>query len=164
MTGAFWCTVVVCLLSGLVMVSTLCAHPDLLANGAITNGTQLANAVFGTIPYIGTPILMLGILCFAYSTIIGWGYYGDRLITFLFGRKWVKVYFVLYIAVGFLGGIGVGDIAWTATDIANSLMALPNIIMVLFMTGVVAKETDYSVYQGHIDEDAHEEIPTINTK
>ncbi|MDD6651813.1 MAG: amino acid carrier protein [Eggerthellales bacterium] len=164
MTGAFWCTVVVCLLSGLVMVSTLCAHPDLLANGAITNGTQLANAVFGTIPYIGTPILMLGILCFAYSTIIGWGYYGDRLITFLFGRKWVKVYFVLYIAVGFLGGIGVGDIAWTATDIANALMALPNIIMVLFMTGVVAKETDYYVYQGHIDEDAHEEIPTINTK
>ncbi len=159
MTGTFWCTVVICLLSALVMVSTLVAHPDLLAGGDVTSGAQLANAVFGTIPYVGKPILMLGILTFAYSTIIGWSYYGDRVVTYLFGRRWVPVYIVLYLLMGCLGGVGVGDIAWTATDIANALMALPNIILVFLAAGTVAKETQHYVYDGNIDEECNDPIP-----
>ena len=153
MTGAFWCTVVICLMSALVMVSTLVAHPEIMASGAVVDGTTLANEVFGTIPYVGKPVLMLGILCFAYSTIIGWSYYGDRVITYLFGHKWVPVYIVLYLLMGCLGGMGVGDVAWTATDIANALMALPNIIMVFLVAGAVGKETQYYVYDGHIEEE-----------
>lgn len=164
MTGVFWCTVVVCLLSGMVMVSAMCAHPEIVTNGMVTSGAELANAVFGTIPYVGTPILLLGILCFAFSTIIGWGYYGDRVITYLLGGKWVKPYLVVYIAAGFLGGIGVGDVAWLAADIANALMALPNIILVFLMTGLVAKETQYFVHEGHIDEEVHEEVPEFVRK
>ena len=159
MTGTFWCTVVICLVSALVMVSTLVAHPDLLADGAVTNGTQLANAVFGTIPVVGKPVLMLGILCFAYSTIIGWSYYGDRVITYLFGRKWVPFYIVLYLLMGCLGGVGVGDIAWTCTDIANALMALPNIVLVFLVAGAVGKETQHYVYDGNIDEVCDDPIP-----
>lgn len=164
MTGAFWCTVVICLMSGLVIVSTLLANPTLIADTGVTDGATLANSVFGTIPVVGTPVLMLGIICFAYSTILGWSYYGERVTTYLFGRRWVPLYIGLYICMGFLGGIGVGDIAWTATDIANALMAIPNIIMVFVMTGMVAKETQHYVYDGNIDEEYKEEIHTLEEK
>ncbi len=164
MTGPFWCTVVICLVSGLVIVSTLCAHPTLIADTGVTDGATLTNAVFATIPHIGTPVLMLGIICFAYSTILGWSYYGERVTLYLFGRRWVPLYLGLYICMGFLGGIGVGDIAWTATDIANALMAIPNIIMVLVMTGVVAKETQHYVYDGNIEEECSDTVPTLEEK
>ena len=164
MTGPFWCTVVICLVSGLVIVSTLCAHPTLIADAGVADGATLANAVFGTIPVIGTPVLMLGIICFAYSTILGWSYYGERVTLYLFGRRWVPLYIGLYICMGFLGGIGVGDIAWTATDIANALMAIPNIIMVLLCTGMVAKETQHYVYDGNIDEEYDHHAPTLEEK
>ena len=164
MTGPFWCTVVICLVSGLVIVSTLCAHPTLIADTGVTDGATLTNAVFATIPHIGTPVLMLGIVCFAYSTILGWSYYGERVTLYLFGRRWVPLFLGLYICMGFLGGIGVGDIAWTATDIANALMSIPNIIMVLVMTGMVAKETQHYVYDGNIEEECSDEIPTLEEK
>ena len=161
MTSVFWCTVVICLLTAFVIVSTLIAHPTLIGDTGVTNGASLANAVFSTIPYVGTPVLMLGILTFAYSTIIGWSYYGDRVVTYLFGRRHVSLYLALCICAGFLGGIGVGDIAWTATDIANALMALPNILMVFLLTRTVAKETQHYVYDGNIDEPLEGEIHTL---
>ena len=130
-----------------------------MASGAVVDGTTLANEVFGTIPYVGKPVLMLGILCFAYSTIIGWSYYGDRVVTYLFGHKWVPCYIVLYLLMGFLGGMGVGDVAWTATDITNALMALPNIILVFLVAGTVGKETQHYVYDGNIDEECTDPIP-----
>lgn len=164
MTGAFWCTVVICLLTAMVIVTSLLAHPELLAGGNIDNGTALVNAVFGTIPYVGSPVLMLGILCFAYSTVLGWSYYGERVTTYLFGKRYVPIYLGLYIVMGFLGGIGVGDVAWTATDIANALMAIPNIIMVILTTGMVAKETQHYVYDGNIDEVCEEEIHELEDK
>ena len=107
---------------------------------------------------------MLGILCFAYSTIVGWSYYGERVTLYLFGRRWVPLYLGLYICMGFLGGIGVGDIAWTATDIANALMALPNIAIVFLCAGMVGKETQYYVYEGHIDEQVEEEVHELEEK
>ena len=160
MTGPFWCTVVICLMSALVIVSSLCAHPTLIADAGVSNGATLANAVFDTIPFIGSPVLMLGILCFAYSTIIGWSYYGERVTRYLLGKRWVPLYLGLYICVGFLGGIGVGDIAWTATDIANALMALPNIAMVIVCARMVGRETKHYVYDGNIDEEYSAEVPT----
>lgn len=164
MTGPFWCTVVICLLSALVIVSTLCANPTLIADAGVVDGAGLANAVFATIPYVGTPVLMIGIICFAYSTIIGWSYYGERVTLYLFGRKWVPLYLGFYICMGFLGGIGYGDVAWTATDIANALMALPNIVMVVLCTGMVAKETQHYVYDDHLDEEANDPIPHLEEK
>ena len=158
MTGPFWCTVVICFVTALVIVSSLCAHPTLIQDAGVTNGATLANAVFATIPYVGAPILMLGILCFAYSTIIGWSYYGERVTLYLFGRRWVPLYLGFYICMGFLGGVGVGDVAWTATDISNALMALPNILMVLLCAGMVGKETQHYVYDGNIDEELRADI------
>ena len=164
MTGTFWCTVVICMLTAFVVVSALVAHPTLVADAGVTDGAQLANAVFDSIPYVGTPVLMLGIVCFAYSTIIGWSHYANRVSGYLFGRRSIKPFLVIYIGMGFLGGIGVGDIAWTATDIANALMALPNIAMVFACTNMVARETKHYVYDGNIDEQQEQRVPVAQDR
>ncbi len=144
MTGTFWDTVIICLLTGLVLVSTMLGNADLNAAvmaGDISAGAQLSSAAFASIPYIGTPILIFGMILFAYSTILGWSYYGNRCVTYLFGKRAIRPYQVLYVVVAFLGAIGVGEVVWTVSDITNALMAIPNIIMVLLLSGLIAKET-----------------------
>ena len=140
MTGTFWSTVVICALTGIVLVSTMIANPgiqaDILANPTLFSGAELASAAFSKIPYIGTPILVLGMVAFSYSTILGWSYYGNRCVTYLFGRRAIRPYQVLYVAVAFLGAIGVGDVMWTVSDIGNALMALPNIVAILLLSGL----------------------------
>ena len=163
-TGTFWSTVVICLITGLVLVSTMLAHPDIVMDGSLQAGADLANAAFATIPYIGTPVLVIGMVSFAYSTILGWSYYGNRCATYLFGKRAIVPYQVIYVAVGILGGLGVGDIVWTVSDIGNALMALPNIIMILLLSGMIAQETRYYVYQNHLDEPTDENIPVIMSK
>ncbi|MEF2846592.1 MAG: alanine:cation symporter family protein, partial [Eggerthellaceae bacterium] len=100
----------------------------------------------------------------SYTTILGWGYYGSRAITYLFGKRAIRPYQVIYVAVAFFGAIGVGDVVWTISDIGNALMAIPNIIMVLLMSGLIARETKYYVYDNHLDEQDETPIPLITSK
>ena len=165
MTGAFWSTGVICLLTGLVLVSTMIVHPeigaDILANPSIFTGAALASAAFAEIPVFGTPVLVLGMCAFAYSTILGWSYYGNRCVAYLFGPKGIKPYQVIYVAVAFFGAIGVGDVVWTISDIGNALMAIPNIIVILLLSGMIARETKHYVYDGHLDEEYAEPVPRV---
>ena len=96
---------------------------------------------------------------FAYSTILGWSYYGNRCVAYLFGPKGIKPYQVIYVAVAFFGAIGVGDVVWTISDIGNALMAIPNIIVILLLSGMIARETKHYVYDGHLDEEYAEPVP-----
>ncbi len=167
MTGTFWDTVVICLLSGLVLVSTMLANGDIVTGisaETITKGAELTSAAFGQIPVIGTPILVLGMILFAYSTILGWSYYGNRCITYLFGKRAIVPYQVLYVAIAFLGAIGIGDVVWTVSDITNALMAIPNIVMVLLLSGLIARETRHYVYERHLDEQDEASIPQLADK
>ena len=164
MTGTFWDTVIICALTGIVLVSTALANPGMIEGGTITKGAELTSAAFAQIPVIGTPVLVFGMITFAFSTIIGWSYYGNRAITYLFGSKAIRPYQVLYVVVAFLGVIGVGDVVWTCSDIANALMAVPNIIVVLLLSGVIARETKHYVWDGNLDEEYTEEIPIVETK
>lgn len=168
MTGTFWSTVVICLLTGLVLVSTMITHPEIqaqiLENPSIYTGAALASAAFAKIPYLGTPILVLGMVSFSYSTILGWSYYGNRCVTYLFGRKAGIPYQVIYVAVAFLGAIGVGDVVWTISDIGNALMAIPNIIAILLLSGLICKETKHYVFEDNLDEIYDEPIPTVASK
>ena len=164
MTGTFWDTVVICALTGLVLVSTALANPGLIEGGIITKGAELTSAAFAEIPVIGTPILVFGMITFAFSTIIGWSYYGNRAVTYLFGTKAIRPYQIIYVAVAFLGVIGVGDVVWTCSDIANALMAVPNIIVVLLLSGIVARETKHYVWEDNLDEERADEIPVVKTK
>lgn len=168
MTGTFWSTVVICALTGIVLVSTMLANPDIassiMANPTVYSGAMLASEAFAKIPYIGTPILVLGMVAFSYTTILGWSYYGNRCITYLFGRYAIRPYQVIYVAVAFLGAIGVGDIVWTISDIGNALMAIPNIIVVLLLSGMIARETRHYVYDGNLDEVDDTPIPQLEGK
>lgn len=164
MTGTFWDTVIICALTGIVLVSTGIANPDMFADGAITKGAELTSVAFAQIPVVGTPILIFGMITFAFSTIIGWSYYGNRCVTYLLGSKAIRPYQAVYVIVSFLGVIGVGDMVWTCSDIANALMAIPNIIVVLALSGIIAKETKHYVWRGNLDEVSKEEIPVVAAK
>ncbi|MEG0027683.1 MAG: alanine:cation symporter family protein, partial [Raoultibacter sp.] len=168
MTGTFWSTVVICALTGIVLVSTMLAHPDIqaaiLENPATFSGAQLSSLAFAKIPFVGTPVLVLGMIAFSYSTILGWSYYGSRCVTYLFGKRAIRPYQILYVAVAFLGAIGVGDVVWVISDIGNALMAIPNIIVVLALSGLIARETKHYVYEDHLDETDATPIPVIASK
>ena len=167
MTGTFWDTVIICLLSGLVLVSTMLADGSIISGisaETITKGAELTSVAFGQIPVIGTPILVVGMILFAYSTILGWSYYGNRCITYLFGKRAIVPYQVLYVVIAFLGAVGVGDVVWTVSDITNALMAVPNIVMVLLLSGLIARETRHYVYERNLDEKDAAPIPQLDSK
>lgn len=168
MTGTFWSTVVICALTGIVLVSTMLAYPgiqeEILTNPTVFSGAQLASLAFAQIPYIGTPLLVLGMVSFSYTTILGWSYYGSRCITYLFGKRAIIPYQIIYVAAAFLGAIGIGDIVWTISDIGNALMAIPNIIMVLLLSGLISRETKHYVYEGNLDEEDKTPIPLVESR
>ncbi len=164
MTGTFWDTVVICALTGIVLVSTMLANEGTMDFDSFTAGAELTSAAFAQIPYIGTPILVVGMVLFAYSTILGWSYYGNRCVTYLFGKHAIIPYEVIYVIIAFVGAVGVGDVVWTCADIANALMVIPNIIMVLLLSNVIARETKHYVYQKHLDEMAEWDMPMLDSK
>lgn len=150
MTGTFWDTVVICLLTGIVLVSCIIKYPSIDALSG--NGAALTSQAFSTIPVIGMPLLIMGLITFAFSTILGWYYYGERCSVYLFGEKAIIPYKVLWVICVFVGAIVSIDVIWDFADLMNGLMALPNIVAVLFLSGVVAKET--KKYSGiHINDE-----------
>ncbi|MDO4270399.1 MAG: sodium:alanine symporter family protein [Eubacteriales bacterium] len=158
-TGTFWDTVVVCLMTGLVLVTTIMKNPQINMD-MIQNGGQMTTAAFSQIPVIGPAILVIGIITFAYSTILGWSYYGERAAEYLLGRKAILPYKIIFTAIVVVGPVLALDLVWTIADILNALMAVPNLIAVLLLSGVIAKETKY--YLAHLDEKDETEIPVVD--
>lgn len=139
-TGTFWDTVVVCLMTGLVLVTTIMKNPAIHME-SVTNGGELTSLAFSQIPILGPVILTLGMLCFAYSTVLGWAYYGERCIEYLAGEKVLVLYRILYVAVSFLAPVAALDMVWTAADTLNALMAIPNLIAVIALSDLMRKDT-----------------------
>ena len=158
-TGTFWDTVVVCLMTGLVLVSTIMKNPA-INMADITDGGKLTTLAFSQIPVLGPVILVVGIITFAWSTILGWSYYGERCAQYLWGKKAILPYKILFVAVVVVGPVLALDLVWTIADILNALMAIPNLIAVLLLSGVIAKETKY--YLSHLDEVDTTEIPSVD--
>ena len=158
-TGTFWDTVVVCLMTGLVLVSTMLKNPDLLST--VDNGGQLTTMAFSQIPYFGPFILVVGIITFAYSTILGWAYYGERCVEYFAGKFGLIPYRVLYIAVALIAPVLALDLVWLIADILNALMAIPNLIAVLLLSPVIVKET--KKYVNNLDAVDDTPIPVVET-
>ncbi len=134
-TGTFWDTVVVCAMTGLVIVSSGdWTAPDL-------NKARLCDLAFNHLGLFGDMILIGGLLTFVFSTILGWGYYGEKAVEYLFGIGSVFPYRLLWIAAVFMGAVWKSDAVWNFCDIMNGLMALPNIATLLLLSGVIASET-----------------------
>lgn len=152
-SGTFWDTVIICALTGLVIVSSVLAYPDI----SYENGATLTKMAFSKIPVIGTPLLTFGLITFAFSTILGWEIYGERAIEYLTGKKWTKPYCLIYIAVAFIGSVMSLDIVWNIADCMNALMAIPNLLSLIFLSGVIVRETRKYLWNNNLDGEMEEE-------
>lgn len=148
-TGTFWDTVIICALTGIVIVSSIIAYPDIDYH----NGAALTKAAFGKIPYIGAPLLTFGLVTFAFSTTLGWSYYGERCVEYLKVRKWMLVYRLLYIISIFIGCVISLDLVWNIADCMNAFMAIPNLISLVGLSGVLVNETRKYLWKGNLDGD-----------
>jgi len=133
-TGTFWDTVVVCAITGIVVVNS-----GEWMNGL--NGAALTHQAFSDIPYIGPTILTFGLMTFVFSTILGWSYYGEKAAEYLFGSKIVKPYRWAWVLSVLVGSVLSLQIVWTFSDITNALMAIPNLVALLLLSKVIVDET-----------------------
>ncbi len=146
-TGTFWDTVVVCAMTGLVLVNT----------GAWTSGakgTALSAAAFAELPVVGPLVLTIGLLTFVFSTLVGWAYYGEKACEYLFGERAIRPYRWLWVAAVYVGAALPLPVVWAAADVTNALMAIPNLIALLLLSGVVVRETRTYLWAGRLDEKA----------
>lgn len=157
-TGTFWDTVVVCLMTGLVLVTTIMKNPNINAD-QIGDGGVLSTLAFGQIPVFGPIVLTLGIVTFAYSTILGWAYYGERCVEYFAGRKGLMPYRALYIAVAVIAPVISLNVVWTVADILNALMAIPNLVAVLLLSNVIVKETKKYIH--NLDAKDYTPVPVV---
>ena len=146
-SGTFWDTVIICALTGLVIVSSIIAYPDI----DFSNGATLTKMAFSKIPVVGTPLLTFGLLTFAFSTILGWCYYGERAVEYLKGKRWMIVYRILYIVAVFIGSVANLAVVWNLADCMNALMAIPNLLSLLFLSGILIHETRKYLWRDRLD-------------
>lgn len=125
MTAVFWDTVVMCLLTGLVIVTNMLTHPESLQG---VNETGLTAAAFTYLPIGGNTFLSLALVAFAVTTLIGWSYLGERAVEFLFGTRFISFYKLCYIVMIYIGAVIPLGIVWQCTDLVNAVMILPNVI------------------------------------
>lgn len=152
-TGTFWDTVIICALTGIVIVSSIIAYPDI----SYHDGAALTKMAFGKIPYVGEPLLSVGLLTFAFSTILGWSYYGERAVEYLKGKKWSYVYRLLYIVAVYVGSVASLNIVWNIADCMNALMAIPNLLSLLFLNGILVHETRKYLWRDRLDREMEEQ-------
>ncbi len=156
-TGTFWDTVVVCALTGIVLVSSIIANPAI----DYKDGAKLTQLAFGQIPYIGSIVLTVSLITFAFSTILGWSYYAERSIEYLAGRRTVFIYRIIWVALVYIGAVVDLSLVWNCADIVNALMAAPNIIALVLLSGIIVKETRKYLWNNNLDAISDEEIPVI---
>ncbi len=144
MTGTFIDTIIICTLTGLVIVVSGAWTGDL-------NGAALTNSAFlQAYPAWGSMILCIGLTLFAFTTILGWNYYGERCVEYLVGVKGIMPYRVIFIVLVACGAFIKLDVIWVLADIVNGLMAIPNLIALIGLSGVVVAET--KKYYAHLQE------------
>lgn len=135
MTGTFIDTIIICTMTGLVVVISGLWKGDL-------NGAALTNAAFmQAYPHFGGYMLLVGLVLFAFTTILGWNYYGERCMEYLVGTKGIMPYRIVFIILVGCGAFLKLEAIWVLADIVNGLMAIPNLIALLGLSGVVVSET-----------------------
>ena len=146
-TGTFWDTVVVCAMTGLVLVNS-----GEWAKGL--KGSSLTSAAFSNFHIVGPIILTVGLLTFVFSTILGWSYYGEKAAEYLLGTKVIKPYRWLWVIAVLVGSVLSLSTVWSLADVTNSLMAIPNLISLIALNGVVVAETRRYLWSNNLDEAA----------
>lgn len=154
MTGTFWDTVVMCAITGIAVVSSMIRHPEVFQEAAPDRLCFLAFSqldeiiekwgpglrVPGGLSVDGSFILSAALVLFAFATIIGWSYYGECAVRYLWGKNGLKQYHMLYILAVYLGAVLSLDFVWTLSDLFNSFMAVPNLLCLWMLREVVTEE------------------------
>jgi AGCS family alanine or glycine:cation symporter len=143
-TGTFWDTVVVCAMTGLVVVNSMRWAEGL-------TGAALTRAAFTDLGWVGPVILSVGLLTFVFSTILGWSYYGEKAAEYLVGEAAVKPYRYLWVVAVMVGSVATMPAVWAFADVANGLMAVPNLVSLIGLSGVAAAETRRYLWDGDLD-------------
>ena len=139
MTGTFFDTIIVCTMTGITLVLTgMWNNPNVEGAGATVAAFR---AGLPAMPMVGELIVTVGLIFFAFTTILGWNYYGERCTEYLFGVKGIKTYKYIFIALIAIGPFLKLQLIWTVADIVNGLMAIPNLIAIIGLSGVIASET-----------------------
>jgi len=115
------------------------------------SGAALTKQAFSDFHIIGPIVLTLGLLTFVFSTILGWSYYGEKAAEYLLGSKVIKPYRYLWVMFVMIGSVLSLNIVWTFADITNALMALPNLVSLIFLSGVIVNETKKYLWSGDLD-------------
>lgn len=160
-TGTFWDTVVVCAMTGLVLVTTVLRDPAGLAG---LNGAALTKAAFAHIPVVGPLVLGVGLATFVFSTILGWSYYGERAVEYLLGKRALIPYRILWVLAVFVGSVATLPLVWDLADAMNALMAIPNLVALLLLSGVIVRETRKYLWENRLDDDAPPETEPSSTE
>ena len=167
-SGTFWDTVVICAITGIVIVSCVLSYADvsMIDEGVlrhvfemelqnklkILDGGALTRLAFSQIPYVGAPLLMFGLFTFAFSTILGWSLYAQRAVEYIGGYKLSKVYVWMFLVAVFLGSAISLNTVWTMADIFNALMAIPNLCALILLSKVLVKDTNYYLWNDRLHE------------
>lgn len=146
-TANFWDTVVICALTGIVLVSCI-----LSGHSSFDDGATLTKSAFSIIPVIGTPILTIGISTFAFTTILGWTYCAERSLEYLAGQKFIKPFRVIWCICIFVGSVVNLSLVWSLADSMNALMAIPNLVSLLLLSGVIVRETKKYLWDKRLDD------------
>ena len=153
MTGTFWDTIVVCTITGLAIASSGVLGQIDPATGEMYIGSALTIAAFSTVlGKVGGYLVTIGIALFAFSTILGWEYHGEKAFEYLMGtHKFNMIYRIIFSLVAYVGATQTLELVWNFSDIANALMAIPNLICMLLLSSEIAK--DVKEFQKTIEEE-----------
>ena len=160
-TSTFWDTLVVCTITGLVTVSSMLALG--ITHIEESSGMIMQDA-YNQIPHLGQHILTIAMFTFAFSTILGWTYYGERAIEFLIGhrsRKATHIFRACWVLSTFIGAIMPLELVWNIGSTAAVFMALPNLYSLIKLTPLIKKETRHYLWEDRLDETSDEEIPSL---
>ncbi len=149
MSGTFWDTVVVCAMTGLVLVSSIIKNPAIFSG---VENDKITGLAFQNLGFSGSVILAVSLSIFAFTTILGWCFYGERCIEYLFGVKAIKYYRIIFLFTSFLGTVASLNIIWSFSDITNGLMAFPNILSLILLSPMIVKKTKYFLWENRLDE------------
>ncbi len=158
-TGPFWDTVVICTLTGLALTTTLMNHPELAGQ----DRSIFTFHAFGTMGHLGSTLLTVSFLTFVISTLLGWSYFGERALQYLGGARLIFPYRMLWVVATYVGCvIPQSSIVWNFSDIANGLMALPNLIAIIGLTSVLVLQSRYYLWQGRMEDVSPHPIPELD--
>jgi AGCS family alanine or glycine:cation symporter len=155
MSQVFWDTIILCAVTGTMYVTCVLKWPNEFIDagtGELVRGVTFAAKAFGLgLGSIGPIVLTICIFTFAWTTILGWGYYGERSVEYLCGKKGIMPFKVVYSAAVFIGSIMAVDLVFDIADMFNAFMAIPNLISLLALNGLLAKMTKDYLWDKNLD-------------